>query len=106
MAGPDDPGSLSVFNNLGQQVAQLVNEEQEAGFHEARFDGSNLASGMYFYRLHAGTFVETKEFLLLREVQLVSREREPRHHLSGLLLFPPEYSASLADLVHLTEDPH
>jgi hypothetical protein len=58
--------TLSVFNTLGQQVAVLQNGEQEAGYHEAKFDGNGLSSGFYFYRLHAGTFVETKRLLLLR----------------------------------------
>jgi hypothetical protein len=57
---------LSVYNTLGQQVATLVNESQEAGIHEVRFDGSGLASGVYFYRLQAGSFVQTKKFVLLR----------------------------------------
>ncbi len=58
--------SLIVFNTLGQQVAQLVNGDQEAGYHEVRFDGSGLASGVYFYRVQAGDFVQTKKLLLLR----------------------------------------
>ena len=58
--------SLTVFNALGQRVRQLVNEEQEAGYHEVKFDGTGLASGVYFYRLRAGGFVETKKFLFLQ----------------------------------------
>ena len=60
------PVTLAVFNTLGQQVAQLVNGEMEAGFHEVSFDGQGLASGVYFCRLRAGDFVETKRLLLLR----------------------------------------
>ncbi len=58
--------TLIVFNTLGQQVALLQNGEQNAGYHEVRFDGSGLSSGVYFYRLRTGDFVETKRFLLLR----------------------------------------
>ena len=58
--------SLTVFNNLGQLVATLVNENQDAGSHVVKFNGSTLASGVYFYRLQAGSFVQTKKLLLLR----------------------------------------
>jgi hypothetical protein len=57
---------LRVFNTLGQPVATLVQGEEEAGYHEVRFDASNLASGVYLCRLEAGTFVETCKLLLLR----------------------------------------
>jgi hypothetical protein len=55
-----------VFNTLGQQVATLVQEEQDAGYHEVKFDGSGLSSGVYFYRLRAGDFVETRRLVLFR----------------------------------------
>jgi hypothetical protein len=58
--------TLTVFNILGQQVAKLVNETKNAGFYEVKFDGGALASGLYFYRLSAGDFVQTKKLLLLK----------------------------------------
>jgi hypothetical protein len=51
---------------LGREVATLVNEEMRPGRYERPFDGSGLASGVYFYRLHAGTFVQTKKLLLMK----------------------------------------
>jgi photosystem II stability/assembly factor-like uncharacterized protein len=57
---------LAVFNILGQQVALLQNGAQDAGLHEVRLDGSSLASGVYFYRLRAGEYVETKKLILVR----------------------------------------
>jgi photosystem II stability/assembly factor-like uncharacterized protein len=57
---------LSVFDMLGREVSALVNERRTAGVHEVRFDASGLSSGVYFYRLQAGSFVETKKLLLLR----------------------------------------
>jgi hypothetical protein len=58
--------SLVVYNALGQAVATLVDGEQETGYPEVRFDGSNLASGVYFCRLKAGQSVRTSKLLLLR----------------------------------------
>jgi hypothetical protein len=57
---------LEIYNTLGQRVAQLVDGEQEAGNHVVKFDGSGLSSGVYFYRLRAGDFVQTRKLLLLR----------------------------------------
>ena len=58
--------TLSVYNTLGQQVATLVDESEEAGYHEVKFDGSGLSSGAYFYLLQAGGFLRTGRLLLLR----------------------------------------
>jgi hypothetical protein len=57
---------LAVYDLLGQRVALLVDGEQEAGVHQVRFDGSSLASGVYIYRLRAGSSTETKKLSLLR----------------------------------------
>jgi len=58
--------TLTVFNTLGQQVATLVNGSEEAGYHDVRFVAGGLASGVYFYRLRAGDFVEVKKLLIVR----------------------------------------
>ncbi len=58
--------SLRVYDLLGRAVAELVNEQQEAGVHSVTFDGRGLASGVYIYRLSVGKFVETKKLVLLR----------------------------------------
>jgi hypothetical protein len=58
--------SLKVFDVLGREVATLVNEEMRPGRYERTFDASGISSGIYFYRLHAGGFVETKKLILIR----------------------------------------
>jgi hypothetical protein len=58
--------SLSVYNTLGQQVAVLQNGEQEAGYHEVTFDASALPSGVFFYRLQAGSYVKTRKLCMMR----------------------------------------
>jgi hypothetical protein len=58
--------SLTVYDVLGREVVMLVQDEKDAGVHEVRFDGSNLASGVYFYRLQAGDFVRTNKLVILR----------------------------------------
>jgi glycosidase len=58
--------SLKVYDVLGRELAVLVNERKDAGVHEVKFDASRVSSGVYFYRLTAGSFVDTKKMLLLR----------------------------------------
>jgi photosystem II stability/assembly factor-like uncharacterized protein len=57
---------LSVYDLLGREVSILANEKREAGVYEVKFDALNLSSGVYFYRITAGTFVQTRKMLLLR----------------------------------------
>lgn len=57
---------LAVYNTLGQQVAVLVQGEEESGFHEVAFDASRLSSGIYLYRLTTGDFAQSRKLLLLR----------------------------------------
>jgi hypothetical protein len=58
--------TLRVYNILGQEIATPVNKEQEFGSYQVQFDGRDLSSGVYFYRLQAGDFVDTKKLLLLK----------------------------------------
>jgi hypothetical protein len=58
--------TLKVFNTIGEEVAELVNDTKQTGNHEVSFDATGLSSGLYFYRLQAGSFVETKKMVLLR----------------------------------------
>ena len=57
---------LKVYNNLGQLMQILVNEEKLAGYHEVDFNAKALPSGIYFYQIQVGKFVETKKMVLLR----------------------------------------
>jgi probable HAF family extracellular repeat protein len=57
---------LKVYDVLGNEIATLVNEEKPAGSYEVNFNTINLSSGMYLYKLQAGTLVETKKMLLLK----------------------------------------
>jgi ligand-binding sensor domain-containing protein len=57
---------LKVYDILGKEVADLVNENQPAGSYEVTFDASRLTSGVYFYKLQAGSFTETKNMILVR----------------------------------------
>ncbi len=57
---------VEVFNLQGQRVAELVNSMQNAGRHSVSFDANRLASGMYIYRIQAGSFVETRKMMLVK----------------------------------------
>jgi hypothetical protein len=58
--------TLKIFDVLGKEVATLVNEEKPAGEYSVLFNAVNLPSGIYFYNLRAGSFSETKKFILLK----------------------------------------
>jgi uncharacterized protein (DUF608 family) len=62
----DEKVVLKVYNVLGGEVATLVNEREMPGTHSAKFDGSNCASGVYFYRIQAGNFINTRKMLLIK----------------------------------------
>jgi len=57
---------LSIYDILGKEIAVLVAGKQNTGTHQAQWNAENLPSGVYFYRLQAGSFVETKKLVLLR----------------------------------------
>ena len=58
--------TLKIYDVLGNEVATLVNEYKNAGSYEVNFDASKVSSGIYFYQLQAGSFIETKKMLLLK----------------------------------------
>jgi hypothetical protein len=57
---------LTVFDVLGREVKTLVNEYKTAGTYNVTFDGSSLSSGLYFYRINAGSFTDTKKMVLVK----------------------------------------
>jgi len=57
---------IKVYDVLGNEVVTLVNEEKPVGSYEIKFDGTGLTSGIYFSRLQAGSFVETKKMILIK----------------------------------------
>jgi hypothetical protein len=58
--------TLKVYDILGREVRTLVNETLQSGSHEVTFNAEGLSSGVYFYRLQAGEFAQTRRLLLLR----------------------------------------
>jgi Secretion system C-terminal sorting domain len=58
--------SLKVYDVLGNEVATLVNEEKPAGKYSVNFDASDLSSGIYMYKLTAGSYVQTKKMILMK----------------------------------------
>ena len=57
---------LTIFDGLGKEVALLVDEPMDPGRRYVEFNGRGLASGVYYYRLTAGSFVETRRMMLMR----------------------------------------
>jgi hypothetical protein len=58
--------TLNVYNSLGQHVATLVNESKPAGTYQVDFDGAELSSGIYFYKITSGNFTQSKKMMLLK----------------------------------------
>ena len=58
--------SLKIFNSLGEEVSTLVNEEKTAGSYNVEFNATGLPSGIYFYMLRAGNFIETRKIVLIK----------------------------------------
>jgi len=58
--------ALRVYNTLGQEVATLVDEVKEAGYHSVKWDASEMPSGVYFYRLTAGEFSQARRMVLMQ----------------------------------------
>lgn len=57
---------LKVYNTLGEEIYTLVNEERAPGLHSVDFDGTHLSGGLYFYKITAGSFVNTRHLLLIK----------------------------------------
>lgn len=58
--------TLKVFNSLGEEVRTLIDEQKEAGNYELEFNAENIPSGIYFYQLKTGTFIQTKKMMLMK----------------------------------------
>ena len=57
---------MIIYDALGKEVVTLVNEKQSPGTYQVEFDAGSLTSGVYFYRLTAGDFTDTKRMMLIR----------------------------------------
>jgi hypothetical protein len=57
---------ISVFNLVGEEIAIIVNEEQAPGKYNIDFNGANLSSGVYFYKMQTEEFISTKKFVLMK----------------------------------------
>jgi hypothetical protein len=58
--------SLKIYNSLGEEIEEIVNREFPLGKHTLKYNAANLPSGIYFYRINAGSFSQTKKLLLIR----------------------------------------
>ena len=57
---------IVIYDLLGREVQTLINNELRAGYHEINFDASNFRSGVYFYSIQAGDFIQTKKMILIK----------------------------------------
>jgi len=58
--------NIAIYNLLGEKILTLINEEKQPGNYEVLFDGSNLSSGVYFYKIVSSNFIETKKLILMK----------------------------------------
>ena len=58
--------SLNIYNSLGEEVVEILNETKQAGNYEINFNAAELSSGIYFYKIQAGSFIQTKKMTLLK----------------------------------------
>ena len=58
--------TLKIFNSLGEEVKTLLDESKEPGYYEIEFNGENLSSGIYFYRMQSGTNISTKKMVIIK----------------------------------------
>ncbi|MBD3223248.1 MAG: T9SS type A sorting domain-containing protein [Caldithrix sp.] len=58
--------NISIYNTLGQKIQTLVNRKQNAGVHQVKFNGEHLASGVYYYRIDAGSFSDIRKMVILK----------------------------------------
>jgi photosystem II stability/assembly factor-like uncharacterized protein len=57
---------ITILNAIGEEVAVVLNEEKDSGYHQVEFNAANLPSGVYYYRIQAGRYVETKKMVLMK----------------------------------------
>ena len=57
---------ITILNAIGEEVTVVLNEEKESGFHTVDFNAASLPSGVYFCRLQAGSFLQTRKMILLK----------------------------------------
>jgi photosystem II stability/assembly factor-like uncharacterized protein len=57
---------ITILNSIGEELAVVLNEEKEPGYHQIEFNAAHLPSGVYFYRIQAGNFVQTKKMILMK----------------------------------------
>jgi len=58
--------TIKIYNTIGKEMTTLVNENKQPGNYEIRYDASKLSSGVYFYKIESGRFIETKKMILLK----------------------------------------
>ena len=76
--------TLVIYDILGKEVKTLVNEYKKTGSYLVEFDGSNLASGLYYYKISPSNYVETKKLVLIKQVEsLKSRVESQKSEVSN-----------------------